>query len=232
MIKNIIEKGLLLTSFAFLTNSQSQSLPIKINEIYVDSERDSEEYVELYNPSAEPVNLKGYILKLIDTTPESFVFLKDTIIEGNGFYVIQNPPGAQNNSGQIILYDSLSNIVDEVVYGNWTNSFAPEGKKIGIYDSISRFPDGTDNWGLAKSSKGQPNNELIPKTTLTAQLSNTNSIIVTVNPAPYSYILQSRTLGGSSWNNLATNLNPGTYLRFEETIKGKEGRLYRAKAID
>ncbi len=191
---------------------------------------DSDEYFELYNASVtETYNLGGWRLELIDTTPESMT-LESVVLAPKGFYVIQNPPGAQNNNGRLELYDNSSNLVDAVSYGNWEGSTAPSGNATGLDDeSLSRYPDGSIIWVKAPSSRGTTNNPPTLGPFLTACRFNTNSVRINVSAVPgKTFVLQSASRLGD-WGNIFTNEVAGTSFSVDESIKGHQRGFYRAK---
>ncbi|MEN9626536.1 MAG: hypothetical protein RL557_864 [archaeon] len=130
---------------------------VVINEFAVDPQTDwdesggapgtDDEFIELYNDGALPVNVTGWTLSLIDTTPESQIL--SGIIPAGGFLVIQNPTGIQNNDGQIILSDLTLTVVDSVTYGTHNDGNvadnADDGNSAGVSDEcLARMPNGVD----------------------------------------------------------------------------------------
>ncbi|MBI2631600.1 lamin tail domain-containing protein [Candidatus Pacearchaeota archaeon] len=166
MRRNIIN-GVICASLALFSPCVKGG-DIKINEIIVDPQQDlnqdgritsSDEFFELFNKSSDfSYKLKGWKLELIDSTPES-ITIEDVVLSPRSFYVIQNPKGAQNNDGEIRLYDGVGNLVDSVAYGNWRGeNKIPNGNATGLYNgSLSRYPDGSMNWIKTYSSMGTEN---------------------------------------------------------------------------
>ena len=118
---------------------------VVINEFVVDPQTGSE-WVELYNDGLIDVNITGWNLSLIDGTDETYTF--SGIISVGGYFVILNP-GTQNNKGQIILYDGLSNLIDSVTYGNYNDGNvsdnAPDGNANSLFNEcLARIPNGAD----------------------------------------------------------------------------------------
>jgi len=148
--------------------TKTQLPKVMTNEIIVDPQGDysgdgkitgSDEIFELFNASyTNSCNLKGWRLELDDTTPAAYTF-GDVVIEPRGFYWIINPSGEQNNNGEIRLYDNLSNLVDKVTYGNWNGgSEIPDGNASSwLNESLSRFPDGENNWVKTIATVGYSN---------------------------------------------------------------------------
>lgn len=98
---------------------------ILINEFVSDPISGDPEWIELYNTNNFSVNLTGYVI--LDGS-EAKTVLEGTISskDDDPFFVIENPKGKLNNSGDaIILQDSKGNVIDQIFYGDYQNSFAP-----------------------------------------------------------------------------------------------------------
>src|SRR3989344_3285981 len=132
--------------------NQTNAGIVKINEMVVDPQQDhngngiisdTDELIELYNNSEFPVDIAGWRLELIDTTPASTTL--EGIITQRGYSLIQNPPGAQNNDGRIEIFDNNGILVDGLSYGNWEGNTLgiPNGNAHSLEDeSLSRYFDG------------------------------------------------------------------------------------------
>jgi hypothetical protein len=96
-----------------------------------------DEFVELFNAGSTPLDLTGFTLAFLDTTPSSYTFGTTTgtgallftsgssleqVLPG-GFVLLGNPPGALNNSLDIELRDPLGALLDllTVTDGNATS---------------------------------------------------------------------------------------------------------------
>ena len=137
--------------------SSSQNYTVVINEFVVDPQTDwsgnnqttqgTDEWFELYNNGSTNIDLTGWILSLVDSSPANET-LSGTIYAGE-FFTILNPSGSQNMDGQIILYDNQSNVIDNVTYDDWndgnTSDNAPTGNSNDISDEcLARSPNGYD----------------------------------------------------------------------------------------
>ena len=168
-IRNYLLAG--LVSALPLSFNNYANASVKINEIVTDPRQDhngsgglistADEFFELYNPSDSSVDLTNWRLELIDTTPETKTL--EGIISPFGYSVIMNPPGQQNDNGRIELYNNSNSLIDEISYGNWNDGNildnAPSGNVLnGIFDeSLSRYPDGSDNWIKTRATPSAPN---------------------------------------------------------------------------
>jgi hypothetical protein len=108
---------------------------------------DDDEFIELFNNNTFPVDITGWILTLIDTTPSTHVI--GSSIPANGYFTITNPTGTMNNNGQIQLNNSFGILIDSVTYGNHIDSNisdnSPDGNANNVNDEcLARFPNGKD----------------------------------------------------------------------------------------
>ena len=221
--------GFLIPAFAF-------SYPVIINEFVVDPKQDrngdglitgSDEFFELKNSSNQEINLENWSLELIDTTPEYNAL--EGIIPANGYFVIENPRGAQNDSGEIRIIDNSGNLINSVIYGNWPGSRVFDGDSRDKYDeSMSRHPDGSTNWVRTYSTPGG-RNEFGEKLRLFVERNGQNgqgSIrTYTTGVVNLAFIVQ-RTADLQNWRNIYTN-PPKQLLEFQTSINTGSG-FYRA----
>jgi len=95
-----------------------------------------DEFLELYNAGPGTLDLTGYSISLQDTTPSTYTFGTTTsgtlLFSGSGsttslapgeFVLLGNPPGAMNNTGEILLYDSSGDLIESfaILDGNATS---------------------------------------------------------------------------------------------------------------
>lgn len=91
---------------------------VLVNEFVSDPLSGQPEWIELYNKNGETIDLTDWLI--IDGSGAETVLVGS--ITARGFWVIDNPKGYLNNSGdQILLKDNLGNLIDSVNYGNWQN---------------------------------------------------------------------------------------------------------------
>lgn len=120
---------------------------------------DLPDWVELYNPSTNAVDLAGMSLSDQFDSPHRWVFPAGALIGSQGFLVIgfdaQAPPSATNTGfglsaegDAVYLFDASGDLVDGVVFGPQTANL-----------SIGRIPDGTGGWRLNQVTPGAPNAE-------------------------------------------------------------------------
>lgn len=217
---------------------------VRINEIVVDPQQDysqdgrissSDEYFEIFNKSdTTSYKLKGWKLELVDNTPES-ITIEDFVLSPRNFYVIQNPKGAQNNDGEIRLYDDIGNLIDKLRYGNWEGeNNNPNGNATGLYnESISKFPDGSNNIIKTYSSMGRENVsglDIKPKLLIEKSIKGgrENLDIEIVSFPPKRFILQ-KSVNLRDWNNVYTNDFPVISFAFSDSdFKSAPRTFYRA----
>jgi len=96
----------------------TSSHPIKsliINEFVSDPISGEKEWIEIYNPQNESINLAGFTI----TEESGKIFpLPEIILEANTYLVIEIASSSLNNSGDTItILDPLAIIIDQVIYG-------------------------------------------------------------------------------------------------------------------
>ena len=111
---------------------------VVINELLIDPaspQTDAkDEFIELYNPTAQMADLKGYVLKTGSNFHDSYA-LPDTIIMPNGYAVLyssQTKLALTNTGGAVQLFDPAGNLIDQT----------DEYEQAVTGDSFSRFDSG------------------------------------------------------------------------------------------
>jgi len=119
---------------------------------FLDFYQGTEDWIELYNPSAASVNLTGYYLSDNENNPTKWAFPANTLIPANGFlYVwcsgrdLKDPQGrlhtnfkvsqTKNNPDHIVLAKPSGTILEDI-----------EVEKTQTHQSRVRFPDGSNEW--------------------------------------------------------------------------------------
>ncbi|MBI4993299.1 MAG: lamin tail domain-containing protein [Candidatus Magasanikbacteria bacterium] len=115
---------------------------VVINEIVSDPTDDADEFIELFNNSNTTIDLRQWWL---EDGSEARTNLDGQILP-HGFFVVNNPAGNLNNSGDIIiLSDPSGKTIDQLTYGNWNdgslNDNAPSAEDP---LSLARKIDGRD----------------------------------------------------------------------------------------
>lgn len=137
------------------------SSDVVINEFISDPSDNEVEWVELFNNTEREIDLENWA---IEEGSESITTIKG-LIKPKNFFVVENPKGNLNNSGDLIILKDLNNkIIDQVIYGNWDDgALNDNAPKADDPLSVARVKDGqdTDNdakdFKIAKSTKGGPN---------------------------------------------------------------------------
>lgn len=112
-----------------------------INEIVSDPADDEEEFIELFNPSANTIPLAGW---MIEDGSEKETVLQETI-GPKQFFIIEKPNGNLNNAGDIIvLRDPAGNIIDQVTYGSWDDG-----------NTADNAPSADDPFSLSRIGESQ-----------------------------------------------------------------------------
>jgi DNA/RNA endonuclease YhcR with UshA esterase domain len=115
---------------------------VVINELVSDPVDDEKEWVELYNKTAQEIDLANWSFEDGTETKKNL----SGKISSKGFLVIENLNFSLNNSGDsLILRSPNSVLIDKVTYGNWNDGdlsdnalAAPDPK------SLARINDGSD----------------------------------------------------------------------------------------
>jgi hypothetical protein len=119
---------------------------VVINEFVVDPESGLGEWVELFNPANQSIDLTNWTLVMNDTSEELEIL--ETTIPANGYFTL-DPAGSQNNDGQILLLDNFNNIIDSVSYGDFDDGNISDNAPDGGADSqsdecLARMPNAQD----------------------------------------------------------------------------------------
>ncbi|MCX7798531.1 MAG: lamin tail domain-containing protein [Melioribacter sp.] len=142
---------------------------IVINELMYAPVNQETEWIEIYNTSNKPINLRNFRIgnnknKVVITSKDKIILPDNYIViakDSNIFFTyskienieIVNFPALNNNSGIVILTDSLNRIIDSVYYkSTWGGN---NGKSLERVDSYSLSNDST-NWKSSLMDKGTP----------------------------------------------------------------------------
>lgn len=145
-----------LMTFMFLWVNRVQARLV-INEMMPnpDDDNDASEWIEIYNDSAEVMELTGYSLK--DASDKTYLF--STTISGKGFRVIpksESKLGLNNDKETVILTNDKNEQIDIFEYTKTSENL--------VY---ARSPDGSANWiETEQATPGQSNGQT-PTPTLT-----------------------------------------------------------------
>lgn len=118
---------------------------IVINEFVSDPLEGEDEWVEIYLSTDKKIDLNSVTL---EDGAKTKTQLKGGMDQANRFLVIEKPKGSLNNAGDIlILRDGYGEIIDQIVYGNWSNGqFNAAAPRDG--QSLARRFDGVNSFNL------------------------------------------------------------------------------------
>ncbi len=137
----------------------NSKLDVVINEIMYSPKEDEPEWIELYNTTGKKINLKNWFVS--DKTSRSVLSNEILFIEEGGFVVfardslskmfkgkfnavIINLPSLNNGGDEIILSDSLGQVIDSV---NYSSSWGG-GKGVSLErKEPAGFSNKEENWG-------------------------------------------------------------------------------------
>jgi len=127
--------------------------PLVMNEIYSRGVAGNLDWIEIYNPNTEAIELTGY--KIYDTGGNSGgkpkkVFPEGSIVPAGGFYVIVTDTAdfegdlsgfGLSSSGETVWFENASGtVIDNYAF-----------LAMDITQSFSRIPDGSANWLLSNT---------------------------------------------------------------------------------
>lgn len=150
----------------------AESFPsVVINEVYYDVGPDkgaetTDEWVELYNKTGQPINLKNWTLT--DNNTIRVISLSDVILPANGFALISKNTstwsfwsepasavqialgeniggGLANDGDRLVIKNHLGVTMDKMSYGNDNTVWDPDAPDVAEGHSLEREPDGLDN---------------------------------------------------------------------------------------
>jgi len=179
---------LLPPSAAHFQAVASASSHVVINEFELnppgnDNYQSVEEWVELYNPTPEAMELGGWTISTTHGETVTISIPDGTVIDGNGYYVISR--GTQwldNDDESVILHNAEGNEIDRTPTRSDNEN-----------DDLSwaRYPDGRDtnsdaDWRFQTSTKGTSNGGEVLPPTPTPSPTPTPTPIPTPTPSPTS----------------------------------------------
>ncbi len=147
-----------LDAVVSITNVTGLAMPVVLNEVRAyhasvsNPDGSVSDWVELYNPATNAVDMSGLSLSDETAAPRKFAFAPGTIVPGNGYLVIRfdpdHPVSATNagfnlsaGGGGVFLFDTLANheaLLDAVTFGPQALDF-----------TVGRVPDGGGAWTLS-----------------------------------------------------------------------------------
>ncbi len=166
-------------NFVPLSNYQGK---IFLSEFLSDPNVGEKEWVELYNNSAEVINLNNWYLE--EGSEEETRLTGE--IQPHNFLLFYQPKGNLNNSGDVIsLFDSFGKLLDKVAYGNWDdgnvndNALAPyDGQSSARKDWVDI--NNRQNWQTTEIVTPGLANQFFTTLKTTPEVDNSTSTVVLV----------------------------------------------------
>lgn len=216
--------------------------PLRINEWLADNaaltidpaDGDSEDWLELYNPTGATVNLAGWTIADSAPTPTTFVIPSGYSIPANGRLLVWADDETFQNtgSGQLHVPFKLSNsgetlalrapdgtLVDTVTFGQQVKNI-----------SQGRTPDGGATIDFLSAPSAATANATALQVYPANAFSNAGVINITVGATPgFTYRAQYKNgLLDSGWINLGTPVTAtGTTVSFSDSVGAQPQRYYR-----
>lgn len=135
-----------------LTTSTSKSFSIRdhvvINEFEQNPPGDDvgNEFVELFNPTAQPVDIGNWIIFTTHGDIDSYTIPAGTVLSATGFWGTVLPGQfIDNEQDSLVLLNGLGQTVDQ------TPNLSDQDNDA---NSWQRYPDGSDNWVFGASTRG------------------------------------------------------------------------------
>lgn len=145
---------------ATATSFNENQANVVINEFVYNA---ATEWVEIYNRSANAIDISGWIL--VDLANNVKNIPLNTIIPGNGFYVFETSNWLNNTGTETINLKNGSTLVDQVSYKDGTVVGAQDIGTVAVGQSVARTADGGANWAADTTpSKGWRNALASPTT--------------------------------------------------------------------
>lgn len=140
--------------FLFSKSAEASASSLVINEIFSNPTGDENEWIEIYNPTNEDVDLSEYFLRdgAASSKPKPLADVGN-ILETNGYFIYESKNWLNNDSEIVFLLDKSGMIVDKIAYGDWETAVLPGNSDTSADDnaptpssdrSISRIPNGSD----------------------------------------------------------------------------------------
>lgn len=163
----------------FLRLAGGVNAAVVINEISAGS---NPEWVELFNTGGQAVDLEGWEVSDGNSSSSDDITITvgngNTVIQPQGFFVVERPEGWLNNSGQetVKLYDNATpsaNLVDSYSFSGTTAD-----------KTYSRVPDGTGGWQSGTNPTKSAANSAVPTATPTPGPTSTPTPTPTPTASP------------------------------------------------
>lgn len=148
------------------TLTQKENDRVVINEVELnpsgnDNYLNVEEWVELYNPMPDTVDLSGWTLSTTNEPTVTITIPQGTVLATYGYYVLgRGSQWLDNDNESVFLKDSGGTEIDR------TPTISDDNNN---YLSWQRYYDGEDNWSFRLSTKGSSNGRDITPPILSIQ---------------------------------------------------------------
>ncbi len=224
-------------------------LAANTNSITDPADGDFDDWFELYNPSTNAVDLVGYTLTDVLSTPGKYVITTNGphVIPGRGYLLVwaDNETG-QNVSGGVPRTDLHVNF-QLAKAGEALGLFAPDGSQIDAVTftnqvddvSVGRYPDGTPTIvsmpGTASPrtanyiNGGNPDQ---PTFTSPVRIGTNLQLNWSTVPGRRYAVEYKDNLTDPNWTPLTTNIAVGTSLSFTHTTLAPNQRFFRIRVVE
>lgn len=180
------------------TNLRIQAGTVVLNEILSDAFAEATEYVELFNTTANPVDISSWTVA--NRSGVLFTFPASTTIAANGFALAPISDALTDDTDQVTLKDAANAVMDQVSYGfAATDDIGPAGTDLTLarrtdggawYGQLSPTPNATNGGSLA----------LQPPTGVLV-LAGTSNATHVINAASAGSVMLQASVGATSSSN-------------------------------
>jgi len=154
----------------FVDTNVDSEVELVINEVNSNAGDPNPDWIEIYNPSSEDVDISGF--GVYDKPAALFTFPAGTVVPANGYFVVlcdvimagSDPAnigafGISSGGESVFLVDATGAVIDEVVV---------PAMPLGV--TYARIPDGGTVWANANATKAAANSNTNEAPVITATL--------------------------------------------------------------
>jgi hypothetical protein len=155
-VLELISKAICFAAAMMILSISGVAVSVVVNEMELNPPEGGTDWVEIYNPGNESVDISGWTVTITDNSwVGKFPSVSTgTIIPAQGFYVFNGQPSWNHEFGG---YATLT-----MASGEIADKTATRKDSLGNDFTYGRHPDGYDtntdgDWGLGSATKGKSN---------------------------------------------------------------------------
>ena len=136
------------TPFMSVSESKTVANHVVINEFEQNPPGGARQFVELFNPTSQSVDMSNWIIYTTHEDIESYIIPAGAVLPARGFWQVTFPGHFMDNEDSLVLLNPQGEKVDETPTLSDT---------VGDSRSWQRYPDGSTDWVFAPSTLGAIN---------------------------------------------------------------------------